>query len=294
MTQPILVAVDPFREDADPLSFAALLCELTGHPPVVVGTYANADAQPLHDLALEGLEWARERLPDGAELLAVPGDSRPRALLKATEMVDASVLILGSARRGPIGTVLTGSLTDHLLVSAPCPVAVVPRGYQPPQGGMRRIGVAFVDTPDGHAALAGAAALAKRARASLKAITVIHPIGWGTMAVPMTTAIAREQQETRRAAEAALRQALDGLEPALDAEPVVIEDGVPATLADLSSELDLLICGSHGYGPVRSVVHGSVSHALSRHSRCPLIVVPPGSERALEELAADAAPAGGE
>jgi nucleotide-binding universal stress UspA family protein len=75
-------------------------------------------------------------------------------------------------------------------------------------------------------------------------------------------------------------------------EPIVIEDGVAAALATLSSELDVLICGSHGYGPLQTALHGSVSQALSRHSRCPLIVVPPGSGRTLEELMSDAAAAG--
>jgi nucleotide-binding universal stress UspA family protein len=289
MTKPILVAVDPFREDPDPLSFAALICELTGQRPVVVGVYPDADPEPLHALALDELEWARERLPGGAELLAVPGDSRRRALLEAAEMVDAGLLVLGSVRHGPVGHILTGSLTEHLLLGAPCPVAIVPRGYDAPAEGLRRIGAAFVDTPEGSAALAGGIALARRSGASLRAITVVRPLGWGVTAVPMTTSMAREQREIRRAAEEALTHALAGLEPALAAEPVVIEDGVAATLARLSSELDLLICGSHGYGPVKTVLHGSVSHALSRHSRCPLIVVPPGSERALEELATHAA-----
>jgi nucleotide-binding universal stress UspA family protein len=72
----------------------------------------------------------------------------------------------------------------------------------------------------------------------------------------------------------------------LAAEPVVIENGVGGALAAMSSDLDVLVCGSRGYGTVKSVVLGSVSHALSRHSVCPLIVLPRGSARELEELVA--------
>jgi nucleotide-binding universal stress UspA family protein len=259
-----------------------------------VGTYRSADPEPVHELALDGLETARERLPAGAELIAVPGESRRRALVEAAEMLDAGVLVVGSSRHRPIDRILTGSLTDHLIVSASCPIAVVPRGYVAPPEGLRCIGAAYVNTPDGDRALGGAIALTRRAGASLRAITVVHPIGWGTTVAAMPAATARQQRETRRAAEDAVAHALDGLAPALAAEPVVVEDGVAATLAGLSSELDLLICGSHAYGPARAFLHGSVSHALSRRCRCPLIVLPPGSGQALQELAADAATADSE
>ena len=297
MTKPILVAIDPFREDPDPLAFASLLSELTGRKVVAVGAYLGAVLpsrvnvpayrRAVRELALKGLERARERLPEGSETLAVPGDSRPRAVLEAAEELDAALLVLGSAHRGAVGQLVTGSMADHLLHGATCPIAVVPRGYRAPENGLQRVGAAFVDTPEGRNALMGARALAQRAGASLQAITVVHPIGWGTMAVPMTTAIARERQETRRAAEEALNHALEGLAPALAAEPVVIEDGVGDALASMSSQLDALVCGSRGYGPVKTVLLGSVSHALSRHSRCPLIVLPRASGRALETLVAE-------
>lgn len=294
MTNPILVAVDPFREDPDPLAFAALLGKLTGRRLVAVGAYPEsflpsrvdvpAYRRAARDLAVEGLEWARERLPEGTETLAVPSMSRARALLDTAEELDAALLVIGSTQCGPLDRITSGSFADQLLHSASCPIAVTPRGYQPPESGLERIGAAFVDTPEGRGALEGAIALARRAGASLQAITVIHPIGWGTMAVPMATAVAREQQETRRAAEAALNHALAGLEPALAAESVIVENGAAAALATMSSQVDVLVCGSRGYGPVKTVLLGSVSHALSRHARCPLIVLPRGTEQALDAL----------
>ena len=294
MTKPILVAVDPFREDPDPLAFAALLSRLTGRRLIAVGAYfdsvlpsrVNVPSQrrAARDLALKGLEWARERLPEGTETVAVPGDSRPRALLDAAAELDAALIVLGSANHGPMGRIVTGSVTDHLLHGAACPIAITPRGYHPPDEGLRSVGAAFVDTPEGRNALSGAVALARRAGASLRAVTVIHPIGWGTMSVPMATAIVREHQESRRAAKEALDPALAGLEPALAAEPVVIENGVARALETMSSQLDVLVCGSRGYGPVKMVLLGSVSRALSQHSRCPVIVLPRASGRELEEL----------
>lgn len=73
----------------------------------------------------------------------------------------------------------------------------------------------------------------------------------------MATSIAREQQQTRLAAAEALNHALAGLEPALAVAPVVIENGAAAALAMMSSQVDVLVCGSRGYGPIKTVLLGS-------------------------------------
>ena len=62
-------------------------------------------------------------------------------------------------------------------------------------------------------------------------------------------------------------------------ETVVADPG--EALTALSAELDLLVCGSRGYGPLRSVLLGSVSHAVVREASCPVIVVPRGRESGL-------------
>jgi nucleotide-binding universal stress UspA family protein len=53
--------------------------------------------------------------------------------------------------------------------------------------------------------------------------------------------------------------------------------GEPAeALAEAGDDLDLLVAGSRGYGPMRHVLLGSVSARLMRTCPCPLIVVPRG------------------
>jgi nucleotide-binding universal stress UspA family protein len=39
-------------------------------------------------------------------------------------------------------------------------------------------------------------------------------------------------------------------------------------------DVDLLVCGSRGYGPVRRVLLGTVSSALVRQASVPTLVVP--------------------
>ncbi|MDE3070212.1 MAG: universal stress protein, partial [Acidobacteriota bacterium] len=45
-------------------------------------------------------------------------------------------------------------------------------------------------------------------------------------------------------------------------------------LAAFGDEVDILVVGSRGYGPVRRLVLGSTSDYLERHARCPLLVLP--------------------
>jgi len=53
---------------------------------------------------------------------------------------------------------------------APCPIAVVPRSWQRGDG-LRTIGVGYVDTAEGHNALEGALALARRSGAKLRVLS---------------------------------------------------------------------------------------------------------------------------
>jgi nucleotide-binding universal stress UspA family protein len=53
------------------------------------------------------------------------------------------------------------------------------------------------------------------------------------------------------------------------------DEGDPAdVLASRSHELDLLVVGSRGYGPVRHALLGGVSGELMRIAACPVLVVP--------------------
>ena len=47
------------------------------------------------------------------------------------------------------------------------------------------------------------------------------------------------------------------------------------------SLVGVLVTGSHGRGPVAELIAGGVSGPLTRHSACPLLIVPPASEKVL-------------
>ena len=65
----------------------------------------------------------------------------------------------------------------------------------------------------------------------------------------------------------------------------VLVNSTVTALEQFSHDVDLLVCGSRGYGPFGSVFLGGVSRRLVHRAACPVIVVPRGTERAIESLA---------
>jgi len=60
------------------------------------------------------------------------------------------------------------------------------------------------------------------------------------------------------------------------------------TLVRVSENLDILVCGSRGYGPLRAVVLGGVSRRVAAEAHCPVIVLPRGIEAPLDALMSEA------
>ena len=173
MAKPILVGIDPGRDDPSPpaLAWRPLAGDRRAdrrdrHLPV--GT--SRRSRLLHAArrgADGGPRGARPRLAQaltGFDVYDKGGLQHvaSRALHVVAEDLDAGLIVVGSTQRGPLGRIVPGGHTEQTIHGAPCPVAVAPHGYALPEGPMTRIGVAFHDTPEGHEALTGAAALARR------------------------------------------------------------------------------------------------------------------------------------
>jgi nucleotide-binding universal stress UspA family protein len=292
MPKPIVVALDPDHEDDAPLVAGTRLAHVTGAPLMVLGAYLHdpitnavsagtVDADQRADV-LRRLE-TRTAQADVADLVVMGGPSPARVLHDAAVRFDTSVLVVGSTHRGIVGRVAPGATAERLLHGSPCPVLVTPPGL-PADWAIRRVGAGFVESEDGHAALRVAAGLAVAGQAaSLRVLTVAEPVEMHRSAeIPVYGAGGAE--EASRIARRALDRAIAELPAAARAAGETVVAHPSEALARLSGEVDLLVCGSRGYGPLRAVLLGGVTHPLIRKAACPVLVVPRGAGEALIDV----------
>jgi len=164
---------------------------------------------------------------------------------------------------------------------APCAVAVAPRGYRDDPRPVERIGVAFDGTRESGAALDAAAAHAHAAGARIH-VRLVAEIP-ATLMPPHVSPFAwtKLEEELVQAGERQLAGALSRLEVPHDGE--VVAGPVKQSLVALSREVDVLVCGSGGWGAVHRVMLGSTSDYLLHHAACPVIVVPRPGEAGAED-----------
>jgi nucleotide-binding universal stress UspA family protein len=261
MSEPVIVGIDPERQDSSPLRLAVGLARVTGAPLVAVASHTGE--------VDEADRWARlESLATGvdAELEVLAGPSPGRVLIDVASARGASLIVVGSMQEGWLGRLAPSTTSERLLAGAPCPIAIARPGigeaWTP-----RRVGVGFVDRDEGHDALRSAAALAAAVRAPLHALTAVEPLDWSRM---------EGLEAALVAAKRALYQAIENVPRGIEARREVVVRPAADALITLSTDIDLLFCGSRESGPVRSVALGSVTRGLTRSAACPVVIVPRG------------------
>jgi nucleotide-binding universal stress UspA family protein len=225
---------------------------------------------------LEGTEFVRASL-DGE----LGGRSAARALYEYAGDQDADLIVVGSSHRGKLGRILPGSVGESLLRGAPCAVAVAPRGFaRREHAGFHLIGIAYDGSEEADLALRQAQRISSSIGAELRVITVVPTL----MPLEMQTALAGELlEDLREEFRRVLERGLSELGEKTEAEAVVREGDPARVLAEQGIDLDLLVMGSRGYGPVRSALLGAISSAVMRTAPCPVLITPRGSALQSEE-----------
>ena len=186
-------------------------------------------------------------------------------------------MVIGSTTRGPLRRTLPGSIADRLLSGAASAVAVAPHGFaEAPPPRLATVGVAYDGSPEARAALDGGKRLARRAGAHLRVITVHQRLAFGgvsSSAVPLETVSEESEREQRQLLDEAVAD--DG---ELSIEGVFAVGRTVDVLVEQSGQLDLLLAGSRGYGPLGAVLLGSTTHDLARMAYCPILITPRGRE----------------
>jgi nucleotide-binding universal stress UspA family protein len=229
-----------------------------------------------HRQAEKILDVARQVLADTdpVEYRVVASSSAPRGLHDIADELGASMIVVGSSSAANEHRLLAGSTADRLLAGSRAPVGVAPAGMRDRDiGVLQRIGVAYVDTPDAQAALDLAVRLAARVGATLTLYSVLAEEADAVLPV-----IGRDAEDAFAAtAHESFQRALDvaiaGIPADLRATGRMLTGNVVRVLSEID-EVDVLFCGSRGYGPTRRILLGGVSSRLVRQARSPVVVVP--------------------
>ncbi len=188
-----------------------------------------------------------------------------------------SVIVIGSTRHGKGGRVQVGTVGGALLSGVHSSVAVAPRGYADGGSGLDRIGVAVDGSSESWRALFAAAHLAERAKAPLRILSVMgqpHYVLGGLLS-PLGPEEYREFKEKEW--ERVYRNAVDRIPDDVATEPALLHGEAGEALTEAGSDLDLLVLGSRGYGPVKGTLLGAVSTRVMAAAPCPVMVVPRGA-----------------
>jgi nucleotide-binding universal stress UspA family protein len=291
VTGPILVGLDAGRpsEEAEQLALTlaraahadVLLCTVFPLIPVHTRHYERLLRREAEAFLARRAERLRPQVTSVATH-AVGSYSAGHGLHRLARELGAGSVVLGPTRRGRAGRVVPGAMAARLAHGAPCPVAVAPEGYV--ATALETIGVAFTGTEDGREALKTAAALAASAGSVLRVVSVAAPLPWMDIIEPGFDGTTLETHYRRHVADQ-LDAAVAGLPDGLKVEAETVAGDPTELIAAATESLDLLVCGSRGYGALGTVAMGSVSHALLAVARCPLLIAPRHAPHPREEPA---------
>ncbi|MET9675359.1 universal stress protein [Streptomyces sp. NPDC006482] len=302
---PVVVGVDGSAHSLRALEWALGAAESLGSPVVVAHVRSDAlqlgaariaslgKAPELPDTVLDAVRTVVEerghRVPvryvslDGTVADALPAAARGGRLL-----------VTGSRGHGGFVTLLLGSTSRTLAMTAPCPLVVVPheaRASEQAEGGAGEgkgrilLGLHPEETPDEVVAFAFEAA--HHRGVPLEAVTAFRlPPQPGALLAAPSPALqvppplpeADDSVELVRGAEQEQEERLRPFAarwPDVEVVPSVAPGDAAGRLVEGSRDAGLVVVGRHHRHRLGSLLIGSVAHAVLHHAHCPVAVVPP-------------------
>lgn len=228
--------------------------------------YGEDDARAALDAIVAGTLGAD--VPVAVEREVVCDLAAP-ALLRVADGAD--LLVVGARGLGGFSGLLLGSVSQHVLHHAACPVAVVRGRAAPPEGRAEHVVVGLDGSPASREALAWAVTEARLRSARLTAVRAhLSPY----LGFPEGAGLALDPAVEEEAARGTLDAAVDSVDTTgLAVERQVVAGGAAAAILDAAADADLVVLGSRGVGGFRGMLLGSVSSHVTRHATCPVVVL---------------------
>jgi len=212
------------------------------------------------------LEAERSATGVDAALISIEALTPGRGLHEQAEEQGADLLVVGSTSRGAWGRAMLGDDTRAALNGAPCAIAIAPLGYAAGSPSLATIGVAYDGSPESVAALEAARALAASTGAVIKALEVVE--------IPSVAYAGGFAPGTGNEIQSMVDEANEQMHELAGVQGTAVYGLAGEELARFGDEVDVLVVGSRGYGPLRRLVLGSTSEFLQRHAHSALIVLP--------------------
>jgi nucleotide-binding universal stress UspA family protein len=267
----VIVGVNDFEGDRSALWLARALAPrnselLLAHVQIEKSTPAPdsgaARRTATRQHALQRLVALREELRLDAEVVCEEAPSARRGLHDMARTWHADLLVIGASRRDDMERDLVGDDTRELLEDAPCAVAVAPRGYSEPRLPLMKIGVAYDESPKSGDALTVARTLAAERNASLSAVHAVQ--------VPVNV---RDPGDVKGQISEDAVDARERMEKLGDVEGHIAYGDTVEELVRYGRTVDLLVLGSHRYGPVSRMLEQSTAQRLADEGSCALLVL---------------------
>jgi nucleotide-binding universal stress UspA family protein len=285
----VVIGYDGSEASEDAVAFGLTWSRSTGDVPIVATVYPEEHPFGLGVRRVD-IDWVtyvgeqaeiiqdkvRAAVGDAALYRNIASTSASHGLTDLAEDVEAVLVIVGTTQESGLTRALLGSTTERLLYGATAPVMVVPPGWrQSAPDRISSIGVAYVDTREGREALRMAVRAAQRIPARLTLYSVLDQLSEGYSYLVGRTDEQAFLDRMRDSFGKALDLAATGVPPELMPRTVLLEGAAVESLAGLGQDdVDLIVCGSRGYGPARRVLLGGVSSRLIRRAKLPVAVVP--------------------
>lgn len=274
--QALAFAIDQAVAERRPLTLVhavdaaqALWLDQDGHDNRLGVEDATTDSQRLLAAAHDQVT----RQAPGLEVHELLRAADPRDVLLAVAR-EASLLVVGSRGRGPVRSLMLGSVSVAVTRHATCPVVVV----RPTDPGAVRRGILV--GADGTERSRPVLDFAFR-QASIRRLPVMVLLAfWDVPATIATPHVVDRMNEDLEEQRLLLAECVGGLREKYPDVPVRTE--LARGLADerllrMAKHMDMVVVGSHHGGAASEVVFGSVAAAVVEHATCPVAVVPTGN-----------------
>lgn len=285
----IIVGIDGSRDSERALDWAATTASLTGRDleivhaldiPTPTGIYANARVSPtstaeLQKFSQDLLDIASRRAAEVAPDVRI--ETRTQIGSPTNVLVDASgdaaAVVVGSRGLGAFESFI-GSVSIRVATRAGCPVFVIPdQGVDATPGGPIVVGVD--DSDFSVAALRFALNEAVLRKTSVRAVTAYQlPMVTVPLDPGVITSFELDEHDRAMATiEKVLEQARTDQTKGVETEAVAVQGPTVESILRHAGDAQMIVVGSHGRGPVRRLLLGSVSRRLLNDADRPVAVV---------------------